>query len=285
MLDSIFRPNGERRMVESELRDLLAEVREERDAVREERAAAREELEMLRAERESLRAQVAKAAAAGAKLSRTNHAVDEIGAKAEGAMRKLETLAALASGQEEQARHLAQLDQQVAGLRAQLAEAEQASQALLGPAGSLAQAAEAGKEADKRVAALHALVEHVSGKAKALEAQRHAVDHAVTETARLNQLVWTMDAQVARLTEGREQMQRAEEAVERVEKLARGATQELEAAQAAREEFTRESARLESQGRSLLDALRSATERIASGKEEFAAFDDRLRSLSGSLAD
>lgn len=285
MLESIFRNNGERRVVESELRDLLAEVREERDAVREERAAAREELVMLRAEREALRAQVAKSAAAATKLSRTNQALDEVGAKAEGAMRRLEALAALASGQEEHLRQFGQLDQRLAELRGQLAQAEQTSQALLGPAGSLAQVTEAGKEADKRIAALHALAEHVSGKAKALEAQRHAVDHAVTETARLNQLVWTMDAQVTRLTEGREQMQRAEEAVERIERLARGATQELEAAQTAREEFARESGRLESQGRSLLDALRGMTERLVVGKEEFGAFDDRLRSLSGSLVD
>jgi len=389
MLDSIFRTNGERRQVEVELRDLLAEVREERDAVREERESAREEREALRAEREAFNAQMNKAGGALAKLVRTNKALDDVSARAESVMRKVEGLAGKASGYEDRIARVEKLDDRIADLLAQIGEAEQTAKSLLEPGGhihahrdaiddlgaearhtraalaairqereglekvqaqlrkggeslqqslqgvqalhgelaelrkmegelrgdvravrdlardaradseravgaakeietrfeSLAQLQELSKDTEKRIGGLHALAEHVSLKAKALETQRHAVDHAVAETARLNQMVWAMDAQVGKLAEGREQMQRTEEAVTRIEALARTATQDLATATAAREEFVRESSRLEGQGRSLLEALRAAADRLTVSREEFGVFDERLKSLSTALGD
>lgn len=389
MLDSIFRTNGERKQAETEVRDLLAEVREERAAVREEREAAREEREAARAEREAFAAQIGKATGAVAKLARTNKALDEVAAKADAAMRKLETLADAATSHDERALRLHKLDQRVGELMGEVAGAERTAKALLEPEGhiyehrkalddlgaqtrdaqaalaqlrqetdeleqvhaqlrksgdflrqstqgiatvkdelaelrkvegelrdevqqvrnlareartdseravgaakevegrfeSLAQLQELSKDGEKRVASLHSLVEHVSLKANVLETQRHAVDHAVAETARLNETVWAMEAQLAKLADGRDQMQRAEDAVSRIEQLARGATQDLAAATASREEFARESARIESQGRGLLESLRATAERLAVDKEEFSAFDERLKSLSAALAD
>src|ERR671924_540960 len=56
-------------------------------------------------------------------------------------------------------------------------------------------------EARDNAAALHALAEHVSHKTKALEAQKHTVERAVVEATRLNEMVWNMDAQIARLAQ------------------------------------------------------------------------------------
>jgi len=99
---------------------------------------------------------------------------------------------------------------------------------------------------DQRLDALNALAEHVSHKVKALETQKATVERAVVEATRLNEMVWAMDAQIARLTQGREQVQQAEQAVARMEEVAQATAQELAAAGAAREEFLRESSTLES---------------------------------------
>jgi chromosome segregation ATPase len=368
MLDTIFRNNGERKQAEVELRDLLAEVREERA---------------------TMRAQLDQASAMASRLSRANKVLDEVGAKADAAMKKVELLAEVASGHEERARRLEKLDVRMGELLAQVAEAERASKALLEPDGalhrhrkalddlgvrardaevslasvrhecqelartqtqlrqsgqelqltaaglaalrgelaelgaaeeslrqevhgsrevarqaradsdaasgtvreletrleSLVQLQDLSKDTDKRIASLHMLAEHVSLKAQSLETQRHAVEHAVAETGHLHQTVSAMEAQVAKLAEGRDQIQRAEEAVARVGQLARSATQELAQASSAREAFAREAARWESQGRSLLDAMRAAAERLAVDKEEFGAFDERMKSLAAALAE
>jgi uncharacterized coiled-coil DUF342 family protein len=79
---------------------------------------------------------------------------------------------------------------------------------------SFAQLQELSKSTEKRLASLNALAEHVAHKTKALEAQKHTVEHAVVEATRLNEMVWTMDAQLAKLAAGNEQMQRTEEAAQ-----------------------------------------------------------------------
>ena len=278
MLDAIFRPNGERRQVEAELRDLLVEVREEREAAREEREAVREE-------REAFAAEMAKNAGVLGKLARTNKTMDEVSAKADAVMRKVEGLAAMGTGQDEHARRLDEVREVAGEARADAQRAAAAAKDVAARFDSLAQWQESSKDAERRIASLHALAEHVSLKTKALESQRHVVDHAAAETARPNDLVGTMETQLARFAEGREQLERAEDAVSRIGKLARDATQDLSMATAARELFARESARQESQGRTLLETLRSTAERLAVDKEEFGAFDERLKSLSAALAE
>ena len=80
-------------------------------------------------------------------------------------------------------------------------------------------------------------------------------------------------------------MHEAEEAVSRIEQIARSATQELAAASEARNQFTTESARLDNDARTQLARLRETVEQIGLHKDEFGAMDDRLRSLSGALGD
>lgn len=375
MLDAIFRSPSDRKAADSELRDLLAELREERDA--------------LRAERAEFRADIEKAGGALDHLARTNKALDELGAKADATMRKVNGLAELAASYDERARRLETLDQRVGTLVAELVEAEQVAKQLLAPEGhlaqhrktleslgqkaaetqaeldamrranedlartqaelhrsaddvkqalsdlaglegrlrdlgkaeeqlrheiagardvareartgaeaaataaqevamrfdSLAQLQDLAKDTEKRIGALHALAEHVSSKATALETQKHAIDHAATETARLNEMVWSMEAQVSKLAEGQEKMQQAEEAVGRISQLARTASQDLAAATASRDTFLQETEQARSQGRVLLDELRAMAERLALEKAEYSAFDGRLQVLTSQLAE
>ncbi len=144
---------------------------------------------------------------------------------------------------------------------------------------------ELSKNTEERLASLNALAEHVSQKAKALEAQKHAVDRAVVEANRLNEMVWSMDVQVAKLNEGSKNVARAEDTVARMEKLAQETTAQLSSATTMREEFGREFARLDKESRGLADYLKSTVERLAVDKKEFDQFDQRLRVLSGGVAE
>lgn len=151
--------------------------------------------------------------------------------------------------------------------------------------GPLAQLHEQSKTVDEKLTALNALAEHVNQKTKALEAQKHTVDRAVLEANRLNEMVWGMDVQIGKLNEGLKQTDRAEETVARIEQLVAGATAQVDAAARARDHFARESARLEHDGRTLLDAMRGFIDKLGLDKKEFEGFTQRLRLLGTSLND
>lgn len=150
---------------------------------------------------------------------------------------------------------------------------------------SLAQLQELSKSTEQRLVALNALAEHVAHKGKALEAQKLAVERAVVEAARLNEMVWNMDAQIAKLAAGNEQLQRTEETVARMEQLARGTVDELAAATEARHDFAVESQRLEAGNRSLAEAMKATLERLSFEKKEVDAFDERLKALAKAVGE
>src|SRR5439155_6520605 len=85
--------------------------------------------------------------------------------------------------------------------------------------GPLAQLHELSQSTEERLSALNALAEHVSLKAKALDSQQHAVEHAVVQANRVNEMVWAMDAQIGKLNDGMKQATNAEETISRIEKL------------------------------------------------------------------
>lgn len=151
--------------------------------------------------------------------------------------------------------------------------------------GPLVQLQELSKNTEERLASLNALAEHVSQKAKALEAQKHAIERAVVEANRLNEMVWSMDVQVAKLNEGSKNVTRAEETVARMEKLAQETSAQLSAATTAREEWSREFARLDKESRGLSDYLKTTVERLAVDKKEFDQFDHRLRALAAGVSE
>ena len=147
--------------------------------------------------------------------------------------------------------------------------------------GPLVQLQELSKNTEERLASLNALAEHVSQKAKALEAQKHAVERAVVEANRLNEMVWSMDVQIAKLNEGSKHVARAEDTVARMEKLAQETTAQLSAATTAREEFGREFARLDKESRGLVRLPEDDGRAPRRRQEGIRSFDHRLRALVG----
>ena len=117
-----------------------------------------------------------------------------------------------------------------------------------------------------------------------LENQKHTVEHAVVESNRLNELVWNMDVQVARLNDGTQEAAQVEETVNRIEGLANDAVARLDQATTSRESFTRELDKLEQGRAELTDFVRGYTERMAVERKELDSFDQRVKSLQNGLA-
>jgi chromosome segregation ATPase len=111
--------------------------------------------------------------------------------------------------------------------------------------GPLVQLHELSQSTEERLGSLNALAEHVTRKAKALEGQQQAVEHAVVQANRVNEMVWAMDAQVAKLNDGMKQAAKVEETIGRLEKIAEDTTARVDAASKISGEAQRESERLE----------------------------------------
>src|SRR5690349_2450745 len=129
--------------------------------------------------------------------------------------------------------------------------------------GPLAQLHELSQSTEERLTSLNALAEHVGLKAKALESQQHAVEHAVVQANRVNEMVWSMDVQIGKLNEGLKQAAKAEEAIARIEKLTQESGAQLEAAAKTREEAERQTAKLTKETAGLLDSVRTQVETLA----------------------
>src|SRR4051812_47972744 len=138
---------------------------------------------------------------------------------------------------------------------------------------------------EERLAGLNSLAEHVTRKAKALEAQQQAVEHAVVQSNRVNEMVWAMDVQIGKLNEGMKQAGKAEDTISRIEKLAQETNAQIEAAAKLRQEAERETTKLTKDAGSLLETVRGQVDTLGVKKKEFEAFDERIRSLNTSVGD
>ena len=89
------------------------------------------------------------------------------------------------------------------------------------------------QDTEAQVRSLNTLAEHVATKVKALENQQTVVDHALVESRRLHEMVWDMEVQINKVTEGSKKAVRAREMIGRLERIqAEAATRLEEAARA-----------------------------------------------------
>jgi chromosome segregation ATPase len=136
---------------------------------------------------------------------------------------------------------------------------------------------------EERLKSLNALAEHVSVKTKALETQRATIDHAASEASKLNEMVWAMEAQIGKLEEGNRQVARAEDTLRQAEELAEEVQDELDAATARRDQFTRETARIEKHGAQLIQTVHAQLERLSIEGKSFDAHEQRIADLQEKL--
>ena len=145
--------------------------------------------------------------------------------------------------------------------------------------GRLAQLQELGRTTDEKLTSLNSLAEHVTQKTRVLEGQKHIVDRAVVEINHVNELVWKMDAQISKVNEGFREVARGEELIAKVDTLNAETRVRMETAERTRSEFMAETARLEQEGRELVEFMRASAERIALEKKESEVLEQRLRTL------
>src|SRR4029079_14959604 len=110
-----------------------------------------------------------------------------------------------------------------------------------------------------------------------LESQQQAVEHAVVQANRVNEMVWAMDVQIAKLNEGMTQAAKVEETVGRIEKLTQGAPAKPETAGTTRHQAERETAKLTRIAAALLEGVRGHVESLGARKKELETFEERLR--------
>lgn len=151
--------------------------------------------------------------------------------------------------------------------------------------GPLARLHELSQSTEERLSALNALAEHVTRKAKALESQQQAVEHAVVQANRVNEMVWAMDVQIGKLNEGMKQATKAEETISRIEKLSEESARRMDGAVKLHQETQRAASKLQKDSTQLLDVVRSEVGALTIRKKEFEAFEERLRALQGTVAD
>jgi chromosome segregation ATPase len=70
-----------------------------------------------------------------------------------------------------------------------------------------------------------------------------------------------------------------------MEQLAKATADQLAAATAVRDDFVRESQRLEAESRSLSEAMKATLERLSFDKKEVDAFDERLKALAKAVGE
>ena len=94
-----------------------------------------------------------------------------------------------------------------------------------------------------------------------------------------------LDVQAASLDVGLKQVVRGEKTLTRIDQIVQKTEAKLDEAARLRDEFVGETARMEKDGRALVDLMRTYIEGLAVEKQGVAAFDERLRALHGSVHD
>jgi len=151
--------------------------------------------------------------------------------------------------------------------------------------GPLLQLQELSKNTEEKLTSLNALAEHVTTKAKALEHQKSAVERAVVEANRLNEMVWNMDVQITRLNDGLKTgcAHRGNGRADR--EAGRGNQREGGGGRQVTRRIGAAIPPVRKDGRNIVDTMRGHVEKLALEKKEFEAFDQRLRALQLALGE
>ncbi len=196
-------------------------------------------------------------------------------------------------GELEQLRGVAgQLTQDYAKLRDTSHEADdnafaalQAVKDIEGKLGKLVQLQDLSRATEEKLSALNSMAEHVGQKTRVLEGHKHVVDRAVVEIKHVNDLVWKMDVQIAKLKDGLKEVARGEEIIARIDAVGEQTRTVMETASRVRDDFMLETARVEKEGRALVDVMRANVEKIALEKKESEVLEQRLNALHGAVQD
>src|SRR5439155_278787 len=188
-----------------------------------------DELEQLiataREERSAISAMLTSLTTRSAKLTPLGKSLEQVSEKASSVTAMLDEIAKRLSALTEDYTRIREISRESREDTTAAMTTVKEVEAKLGP---LARLHELSQSTEERLTTLNALAEHVTHKAKALESQQQAVEHAVVQANRVNEMVWAMDVQIAKLNEGMKQVARADDTLARTEKLAAEANAQFE---------------------------------------------------------
>jgi len=136
---------------------------------------------------------------------------------------------------------------------------------------------------ERRLRTLDTLSDQLSQKAKTLEHQQQIVEHAVVQSNRVSEMVWSMDTQIKTVAGGLERLSSAEQTIERTERLATEAAAKLATASVARQEAERDLTTFRGNAKQIMDGLTAKAATLETRRAEFDSIEARARALQESL--
>ncbi len=140
-------------------------------------------------------------------------------------------------------------------------------------------------DATEQLQTLNGLAEHVSIKVKALENQQQTIERALVDSRRVGEMVWEMNAQIAKLREGSTLAASVEETLGRLERLHQEITARLESAARDRTQFGETVEQQRRASAELLQNLQNRLDGLALKKNEMDTLGERLETAQMGLAD
>jgi len=170
------------------------------------------------------------------------------------------------------------------GLKELVAVAERTLERLDSKLGDLSQCQVLSLDASTDLQALNALAERVNAKLKALENQQQTIDRALLDSRRVSEMVWEMDAQIARLREGSTVAATVESTLSRLDLLHRTVTEKLDGANRDCARFGETVEQQHQRSAELLHAVQSHLDRLAVNRSEIDTLAERLAATESGLA-
>src|SRR5687768_3362415 len=255
-------------------------VGSKREVVVSERHELEQLIQTARAERAGMDAALQSLRERSANLTPIARSLEHLTQTMTGAATKLEEIGESLAGLDGRTRELEQLGGQIQGFQEAARQAREDSSAAIEAIaeaekklGPLAQLQALGQDTDERLVALNALAERVSLKAKAIDSQQQTVEHALVQSNRVQEMVWSMEQQIVKLSEGMRRAATAEETLARLEKLSTEATQRLEGAARLHAATEQQAATLEKRAGSLFESMHAQLETLAVDKKAVEGVD------------
>ena len=139
-------------------------------------------------------------------------------------------------------------------------------------------------DASNDLQALNALAERVNIKVKALESQQQTIDRALLDSRRVTEMVWEMDAQIARLREGSTVAANVEDTLARLDRLHRGSFREARRGVSRQRPVSETADDQQRKSAELLQAVQDRLDRLAANRTEIDTLGQRLASAESGLA-
>ena len=169
-------------------------------------------------------------------------------------------------------------------LKKELDQAMEKAGKVEGTLSELASGEELSKSLEKQVHALNGMCEHVSQKASALDAFQGTVERANAESARVNELLWSTDRQIKKLSDNKRLMDKSTDRLAKLSTLYDGLDARIDAAKHEEKKFGSESFELTKGIESALGGLREELARTDSMRQQVELSGQRVQELNTTVS-